>query len=125
LICFENQVINYSRRVPCDQRGVSVFWGKKKDHSATIEKIALSLIESGQQTGLLPFLSMKEAAEYAKDKSPLHAPGFVQCHAVIGSGYYNLEFKPHSQEGVYLSAFYYGEASALGDKARGLKGSGG
>ena len=102
-----------------------MFWGKKKDHSATIEKIALSLIENGHQTGALPFLSLKEAEHYAKDKSPLFAPGFVQCHAIIGAGYYNLEFKPHPKEGVYMSAFYYGEASEIGDMARGLKGSSG
>ncbi|MFC4173598.1 hypothetical protein ACFOYU_16295 [Microvirga sp. GCM10011540] len=100
-----------------------MFWNKKKDHSATIEKIALSLIESKQETGVLPFLSLKEAADYAKDKSPLHAPGFVQCHAVIGSGYYNLEFKLHPDKGVYMSAYYYGEASDIGGMASGLKGS--
>ena len=88
-----------------------MFWQRKKDHSATIEKIALSLIESGQTTGALPFLSLREAADYAKDKSPLQSPGFVQCHAVIGDGYYNLEFRPHPEKGVYMSAYYYGEAS--------------
>jgi hypothetical protein len=81
------------------------------------------LIENGQETGGLPFLSMKDAGDYAKDKSPLFATDFVQCHAIIGSGYYNLEFKPHLQKGVYMSAFYYGEASPIGDMARGLKGS--
>jgi hypothetical protein len=90
-----------------------MFWKKKNDHSATIEKIALSLIDTKQETGVLPFLSLKEAADYAKDKSPLMSPGFVQCHAIIGSGYYNLEFKPHPQKGVYMSAFYYGEAKDL------------
>lgn len=98
---------------------------EKKDHSATIEKIALSLVDSGQETGVLPFLSLKEATDYAKDKSPLYAPGFVQCHAIIGEGYYNLEFKPHPNEGVYMSAFYYGKASEIGDMARGVKGSSG
>jgi hypothetical protein len=100
-----------------------MLWGKKKDHSNTIEKIALSLIENGQQTGVLPFLSLKEAADYASDKSPLYAPNFVQCHAVIGSGYYSLEFTPHPKQGVYMSAAYYGEAGEIGDMARGLKGS--
>jgi hypothetical protein len=102
-----------------------MFWNKKKDHSATIEKIALSLIENKQETGVLPFLSLKEAADYAKDKRPLYAPGFVQCHAIIGSGYYNLEFKPHPDKGVNMSAFYYGEASDIGGMASGLKGSSG
>ena len=68
---------------------------------------------------------MKEAADYAKDKKPLTAPGFVQCHVKIGIGYYNLEFRPHPDKGVYMSAFYYVEASNIGDKASGLKGSGG
>lgn len=100
-----------------------MFWKKKKDHSAAIEKIALSLIETNQETGVLPFLSLKEAAEYAKDKSPLISPRFVQCHAIIGSGYYNLEFEPHpSNGGVYMRAYYYGEASEIGDSARGVKG---
>ncbi|RFB98011.1 hypothetical protein B5K08_05530 [Rhizobium leguminosarum bv. trifolii] len=90
-----------------------MFWGKKTDHSASIEKIALSLIETGQETGVLPFLSLKEAAEYANDKSPLISPGFVQCHATIGTGFYNLEFKPHPEKGVYMSAYYYGEANDL------------
>jgi hypothetical protein len=100
-----------------------MFWNKKKDHSSTIEKIALSLIENNQQTGVLPFLSLKEAEDYAKDKSPLCAPGFVQCHAIIGAGYYNLEFKPHPSEGVYMSVFYYGAASDVGGGASRLKGS--
>jgi hypothetical protein len=51
-----------------------MFWGKKKDHSATIEKIALSLVQNGQNTGVIPFLSLKQAADYAKDKSPLCSP---------------------------------------------------
>lgn len=100
-----------------------MFWGKKKDHSAVIEKIALGLIENGQQKGVLPFLSMKEAAEYAKDKSPLSGHDVLQCHATIGTGYYCLEFEPHPQKGVYMSAYYYGEASDIGDTARGLKGA--
>lgn len=103
--------------------GELMFWNKKKDHSATIEQIALSLIRDNQQTGVLPFLTLKEAADYAKDKSPLYAPDFVQCHAIIGTGYYNLEFKPHPAKGVYMSAFYYGAASDIGGKASGLKGS--
>ena len=90
-----------------------MFWSKKNDHSATIEKIALSLIGSKQETGALPFLSLKEAADYAKDKSPLISAGFVQCHSIIGSGYYNLEFKPHPENGVYMSVYYYGEAKDL------------
>lgn len=90
-----------------------MFWGKKKDHSASIEKIALSLIENGQETGVLPFLSLEDAANYAEDKSPLLAPGFVQCHAIIADGFYNLEFKPHPGKGVYMSAYYYGKASDL------------
>ena len=90
-----------------------MLWGKKKDHSAAIEKIALSLIENGQETGVLPFLSLDEAADYANDKSPLCSPGFVQCHTTIGEGYYNLEFKPHPDQGVYMSAYYYGKADDL------------
>ncbi len=102
-----------------------MFWNKKKDHSAAIEKIALTLIEANQETGVLPFVSLKEAADYAKDKSPLISQGFVQCHAIIGSGYYNLEFEPHPNKGVYMRAYYYGEASEIGDMARGLKGQSG
>lgn len=90
-----------------------MFWGKKKDHSVAIEKIALSLIENDQETGVLSFLSLKEAENYAQDKSPLLSPGFVQCHSIIGDGFYNLEFKPHPDKGVYMSAFYYGKASDL------------
>jgi len=90
-----------------------MFWKQKRDHSATIEKIAVSLVDAGQQTGVLPFLSLSEAAEYASDKSPLVSPGFVQCHVVIGEGFYNLEFKPHPDTGVYMSAFYYGKADEL------------
>lgn len=85
-----------------------MFWGKKKDHSPVIEKIVLQQIANGHETGVLPFLSLKEAAEYAKDKSPLCSPGFVQCHSVINGRMYNLEFKPHPKEGVYMSAYDYG-----------------
>ena len=102
-----------------------MFWKKKVDHSATIEKIALSLVENTQETGVLPFLSLKEAADYGKDKSPLISPGFVQCHAIIRGGYYNLEFKPHPEKGVYMSVYYYGSAEEVGDMAKGVKGSGG
>ncbi len=90
-----------------------MFWERKKDHSVAIEKIALSLIENKKETGVLPFLSLSEAADYAKDKSPLFSPGFLQCHAIIGDGYYSLEFKPHPDKGVYMSAYYYGKASEL------------
>jgi hypothetical protein len=83
-----------------------MFWGKK-DHSPTIEKIALELVSSGQQTGVLPFLSLKEAAKYAENKNPLHAVNFVQCHAIINGGYYNIEFKPHPNKGVYMSVWKY------------------
>lgn len=107
------------------RKGLFMFWSKKKDHSDAIEKIALSLIEANQETGVLPFVSLKEVSGYAKDKSPLFAPDFVQCHTIIGSGYYNLEFKPHPDKGVYMSAYYYGEASDIGLKASGLKGTGG
>lgn len=90
-----------------------MFWKKKKDHSAVIEKIVLTQIQNGHQTGVLPFLTLQEAAEYAKDKSPLISPGFVQAHAVIGERLYNLEFKPHPTEGVYMSAFDYGPVKDL------------
>lgn len=87
-----------------------MFWRKKKDHSVVIEKIVLDQISRGHETGVLPFLSLKEAAEYSKDKKPLCSPGFVQAHAVIKGGYYNIEFKPHPEKGVYMSAWYYGDA---------------
>lgn len=83
-----------------------MFW-EKKDHSDTIEKIVLEIRANGQETAVLPFLSLGEAAEYAKDKSPLMSPGFVQCHQVIQGGYYNIEFKPHPNKGVYMSAYWY------------------
>ncbi len=83
-----------------------MFW-KKKDHSQTIEKIALELVANRQETGVLPFLSLKDAAKYAENKSPLISVGFVQCHVIINGGYYNLEFKPHPDKGVYMSAYLY------------------
>ena len=92
-----------------------MFWGKKKDHSAVIEKIALSMMENGQETGVLPFLSLKDAADYAKSKEehPACSPGFVQCQTVIGDGFYCLEFKPHPQDGVYMSVGYFGKIGEL------------
>ncbi|MQT39128.1 MULTISPECIES: hypothetical protein [Pseudomonas] len=83
-----------------------MFW-KKKDHSQTIEKIAVELVSNNQETGVLPFLSLKEAAKYAENKSPLIAAGFVQCHVIINGGYYNIEFTPHPNQGVYMSAYLY------------------
>ncbi len=90
------------------QRGSFVFW-KKKDHSQSIEKIALQLASTEGNTGALPWLSIKEAARYASDKSPLFGNNnnWFQCHTVIGKGYYNLEFKTRPEGGVYLSSFYY------------------
>jgi hypothetical protein len=87
-----------------------MFW-RKKDHSPAIEKIVISLVSTGQETGVLPWLSIKEATQYAytREEHPVIANNgtMVQCHATIDGAYYNLCFQAHPENGVYLSPTKY------------------
>lgn len=87
-----------------------MFWNKK-DNSSAIESVVLSLASTGQETGVLPWLSMKDAIRYAytKEQHPVvdkHNTS-VQCHVTIGGVYYNLSFQTHPNKGVYLTPFKY------------------
>lgn len=87
-----------------------MFW-RKKDHGPAIEKVVINLVSTGLETGVLPFLSMKEAIQYAYSKEgdpAVDRDGTnVQCHAVIDGVYYNLSFRPHPEKGVYLTPVKY------------------
>lgn len=87
-----------------------MFW-RKKDNSPAIEKVVISLVSTGQETGVLPWLSIKDVIKYAytKEENPVIANNstMVQCHAVIDGVYYNLSFQAHPNNGVYLTPTKY------------------
>lgn len=87
-----------------------MFW-QKKDHSPAIEKVVMNLISTGHETGVLPWLSIKDAIHYAKSQEghPVIANNstMVQCHATIDGAYYNLCFETHPNNGVYLTPTKY------------------
>lgn len=87
-----------------------MFW-RKKDNAPAIEKVVLSLTSTGQETGVLPWLSIKDAIQYAytREEHPVVANNntVVQCHATIDGVYYNLSFQAHPNKGVYLTPIKY------------------
>lgn len=93
-----------------NERYSDMFW-QKKDHSPAIEKVVVNLISTGQETGVLPWLSIKDAIHYAhtQEGQPVIANNntMVQCHATIDGAYYNLCFESHPNNGVYLTPTKY------------------
>lgn len=79
---------------------------REKDHAPAITKAVANLILNNQKIGVLPWLSIKEAIQYAytQENYPVIDSNetMVQCHATIDDTDYNLCFEQHPEKGVYI-----------------------